>query len=98
MSRHRKEMIQTVNVGRPDARFDTYPLEQSGGAIGELTAALQYWVRSFHVESAGIRDLLQDIAMEEFSHKGEEQIAGPLTKQHRCNPRRGMSVQPEYNQ
>jgi Mn-containing catalase len=33
-----------------------------------LTAALQYWVQSFHVENAGIRDMLQDIAIEEFSH------------------------------
>ena len=34
------------------------------GATGELTAALQYWVQSFHVENAGIRDMLQDIAIE----------------------------------
>ena len=52
---HRKELIQPVNVGAPDARFGTYLLEQFGGATGELTAALQYWVQSFHVENAGIR-------------------------------------------
>jgi Mn-containing catalase len=52
----------------PDARFGAYLLEQFGGATGELTAALQYWVQSFHVENAGIRDMLQDIAIEEFSH------------------------------
>jgi Mn-containing catalase len=55
---HRKELIQPVNVGTPDARFGTYLLEQFGGATGELTAALQYWVQSFHVENAGIRDML----------------------------------------
>ena len=38
---HRKELIQPVNVGTPDARFGTYLLEQCGGATGELTAALQ---------------------------------------------------------
>jgi len=65
---HRKELIRPVNVGRPDARFGTFLLEQFGGATGELTAALQYWVQSFHVENAGIRDMLQDIALEEFSH------------------------------
>ena len=48
---HRKELIQPVNVGTPDARFGTYLLEQFGGATGELTAALQYWVQSFHVET-----------------------------------------------
>ena len=49
---HRKELIQPVNVGKPDARFGTFLLEQFGGATGELTAALQYWVQSFHVENA----------------------------------------------
>ena len=65
---HRKELIQPVSVGKPDARFGTFLLEQFGGATGELTAALQYWVQSFHVEDAGLRDMLQDIAIEEFSH------------------------------
>jgi Mn-containing catalase len=65
---HQKELIQPVKVGKPDARFGTFLLEQFGGATGELTAALQYWVQSFHVENAGIRDMLQDIAMEEFGH------------------------------
>jgi Mn-containing catalase len=76
---HRKELIQPVNVGRPDARFGTYLLEQFGGATGELTAALQYWVQSFHVENAGIRDMLQDIAIEEFSHL---EMVGKLIAQH----------------
>ena len=44
---HGKELIQPANVGTPDARFGTYLLEQFGGATGELTAALQYWVQSF---------------------------------------------------
>ncbi len=34
-------------------------IEQFGGATGELTAALQYWEQSFHVENAGIRDMLR---------------------------------------
>jgi Mn-containing catalase len=76
---HRKELIQPVNVGEPDARFGTYLLEQFGGATGELTAALQYWVQSFHVENAGIRDMLQDIAIEEFSHL---EMVGQLIAQH----------------
>ena len=76
---HRKELIQPVNVGVPDARFGTYLLEQFGGATGELTAALQYWVQSFHVENAGIRDMLQDIAIEEFSHL---EMVGKLIAQH----------------
>jgi len=76
---HRKETIQPVNVGTPDPKFGTFLLEQFGGATGELTAALQYWVQSFHVEDAGIRDMLQDIAVEEFSHL---EMVGKLIAQH----------------
>jgi Mn-containing catalase len=76
---HRKELIQPVSVGKPDARFGQFLLEQFGGATGELTAALQYWVQSFHVENAGIRDMLQDIAIEEFGHL---EMVGKLIAQH----------------
>jgi Mn-containing catalase len=44
-----------------------------------LTAALTYWVQSFHVTDAGIRDMLQDIALEEFSHL---EMVGKLIEQH----------------
>ena len=37
---HRKELIQPVNVGTPDAAFGQFLLEQFGRATGELTAAL----------------------------------------------------------
>jgi Mn-containing catalase len=76
---HRKELIRPVNVGEPDARFGQFLLEQFGGATGELTAALQYWVQSFHVEDETIRDMLQDIAIEEFSHL---EMVGKLIAQH----------------
>ncbi len=76
---HRKELFAPVKVERPDPRFGQYLLEQFGGATGELTAALQYWVQSFHVEDAAIRDMLQDIALEEFSHL---EMVGVLIDQH----------------
>jgi hypothetical protein len=57
---HHKELIQPVKVDKPDAAFGTFLLEQFGGATGELTTARQYWVQSFHVENAAIRDMLQD--------------------------------------
>src|SRR5277367_1495909 len=79
---HNKALIQPVNVGKPDAKFGTYLLEQFGGATGELTAALQYWVQSFHVENAAIRDMLQDIALEEFNHL---EMVGKLITQHTSN-------------
>ncbi len=76
---HRKELIEPVSVSTPNAAFGQLLLEQFGGATGELTAALQYWVQSFHVEDAGIRDMLQDIAIEEFSHL---EMVGKLIAQH----------------
>ena len=76
---HTQELLHPVNVGKPDARFGQFLLEQFGGATGELTAALQYWVQSFHVENAGIRDMLQDIAVEEFGHL---EMVGQLIAQH----------------
>lgn len=76
---HRKELISRVQCDEPDAAFGQKLLEQFGGATGELTAALTYWVQSFHVEDAGIRDMLQDIALEEFSHL---EMVGKLIEMH----------------
>ncbi|QSJ18267.1 manganese catalase family protein [Nostoc sp. UHCC 0702] len=79
---HKKEPIHVVNVGDANPRFAQLLLEQFGGATGELSAALQYWVQSFHVENAGIRDMLQDIAIEEFSHL---EVVGKLIEAHTKN-------------
>jgi Mn-containing catalase len=79
---HKKETIHTVNTGEANPRFAQLLLEQFGGATGELTAALQYWVQSFHVEDAGLRDMLQDIAIEEFGHL---EMIGKLIEGHTKN-------------
>ncbi len=79
---HKKETIHTVNTGEANPRFGQLLLEQFGGATGELTAALQYWVQSFHVEDAGLRDMLQDIALEEFGHL---EMVGRLIEGHTKN-------------
>ena len=80
---HRKELInKPVNVKDPDPRFAQLLLEQFGGATGELSAALQYWVQSFHTEDPGIKDMLQDIAVEEFSHL---EMIGKLIEVHTKN-------------
>lgn len=79
---HKKETIQTVNVDAANPQFAQLLLEQFGGATGELTAALQYWVQSFHVEHPGIRDMLQDIAIEEFGHL---EMIGRLIESHTKN-------------
>lgn len=80
---HKKEVIhKPVNIDTADPRYAQLLLEQFGGATGELSAALQYWVQSFHVENAGIRDMLQDIAIEEFSHL---EMIGKLIEGHTKN-------------
>lgn len=80
---HKKEIIaKTINVDEPNPRFAQLLLEQFGGATGELSAALQYWVQSFHVENPGIKDMLQDIAIEEFSHL---EMVGKLIEVHTKN-------------
>lgn len=76
---HRKQLMQDVKVETADAAFGQCLLEQFGGATGELTAALTYWTQSFHVEDAQIRDMLQDIAIEEFSHL---EMVGRMIEQH----------------
>jgi Mn-containing catalase len=73
-------MLQTeVNVQNPDPVFAEKLLEQFGGATGELSAALTYWTQSFHTDDAGIRDMLQDIGTEEFTHL---EVIAMLIEQH----------------
>lgn len=79
---HKKELIHNVEIKDANPRYAQLLLEQFGGATGELSAALQYWVQSFHVEDAGMRDMLQDIAIEEFSHL---EMVGKLIEGHTKN-------------
>jgi Mn-containing catalase len=79
---HKKRTIHPVKVDAPNPRFAQLLLEQFGGATGELSAALQYWVQSFHVENPGIKDMLQDISVEEFGHL---EMIGKLIEIHTKN-------------
>lgn len=79
---HKKEPIHVVDIDEANPRFAQLLLEQFGGATGELSAALQYWVQSFHVENAGIKDMLQDIAVEEFGHL---EMVGKMIEAHTKN-------------
>lgn len=76
---HKKALIHDLAIGEPNPRFAQLLLEQFGGATGELTAAMQYWVQSFHCDDAGIRDMLQDIAVEEMGHL---EMVGRLIEAH----------------
>ncbi len=79
---HKPLLVTEVNVKDPDPKFAEMMLEQFGGATGELSAALQYWTQSFHMEDPGIRDMLQDIGTEEFSHL---EVIAMLIEQHTKN-------------
>src|SRR5881398_2817264 len=70
MSYHVKELQFNARVSRPDPAFATLLLEQFGGANGEMSAALRYFVQAFAARNPhpDKYDLLMDIATEEFSH------------------------------
>ncbi|MDY7004178.1 MAG: manganese catalase family protein [Cyanobacteriota bacterium] len=77
---HKKELIEKdVKIDEANPLYAQLLLEQFGGATGELSAALQYWVQSFHIEDAKIKDMLQNIAIEEFSHL---EMIGKLIEMH----------------
>ena len=76
---HRKEPLHTVEVKKADPAFAQKLLEQFGGATGELTACLQYFVQSFHTEDPALKDMLLDISTEEIGHL---EMAGMLIEQH----------------
>ncbi|MDQ2840547.1 MAG: manganese catalase family protein [Acidobacteriota bacterium] len=76
---HKKELLVPVTVDAPNPKFGQYLLEQFGGATGELTACLQYFVQSFHVQDAGLKDMLLDIATEEIGHL---EMVGKLVELH----------------
>ena len=60
---------QPVNFGRPDARFRDFLLERFGEPTdGTHRQHYGVWMQSFHVENGSIRDMLQDITIEELSH------------------------------
>lgn len=70
MFHHVKELQFNARVSGPNPRFASMLLEQFGGANGELSAAMQYFVQAFAVRQPypDKYDLLMDIATEEFSH------------------------------
>ncbi|MFY9640376.1 MAG: manganese catalase family protein [Rhodomicrobium sp.] len=76
---HKKEPLQPVEVKSADPAFAQKLLEQFGGATGELTASLQYFVQSFHMDDPAMKDMLQDIATEEMGHL---EMVGMLIEQH----------------
>ena len=59
---HKRELLHPVNVTKPDPHFAQFLLDQFGGATGELSAGLQYFVQAQHTDDPALRDMLLDIA------------------------------------
>ncbi|MGE5577974.1 MAG: manganese catalase family protein, partial [Syntrophothermus sp.] len=68
MFMHDKKLLQDVKVQRVNPQYAVLLQEQLGGANGELKAGLQYMSQSFRVKDPQIKDMMLDIAAEEFSH------------------------------
>jgi Mn-containing catalase len=65
---HNKKLMYTVRVDQPNPRFAKMLLEQFGGPNGELAAGLRYFTQGWAEKDPARRDMLLDIATEEFSH------------------------------
>ena len=68
MLKHFKRLMHPVRVERPNVQYAVLLQEQLGGANGELKAAMQYMAQSFYVKEQEIKDMLMEIAAEEFNH------------------------------
>ncbi len=85
---HDKSLIIPVQVDAPNAGYASLMLEQFGGANGELTACLQYFVQSFGVTDPSTRDLLVDVSTEEMGHL---EVVGTLIAQFLAPLRTGTT-------
>jgi Mn-containing catalase len=86
MFHHVKELQFNARVSGPDPKFAALLLEQFGGANGELSAALNYFLQAFPARQPypDKYDMLMDIATEEFSHleivgATIQMLLGPVT-------------------
>jgi len=66
--KHDKQLLEIVNVERPNPTYAAMLQEQLGGPQGELKAAMQYISQSFRIKDQAIKDIFMDIAAEELSH------------------------------
>jgi Mn-containing catalase len=65
---HNKKLMYTVRVDEPNPRFAKMVMEQFGGPNGELAAGMRYFTQGWAEKDGQRRDMLLDIATEEFSH------------------------------
>ena len=68
MFAHNKRLQYTVRVGSSNPGLANLMLEQFGGPQGELAAACRYFTQALAEDDPGRKDMLMDIATEEFGH------------------------------
>jgi len=68
MFSHNKRLQYTVRVSESNPGLANLLLEQFGGPQGELAAACRYFTQALAEDDPGRKDMLMDIATEEFSH------------------------------
>ena len=68
MFKHYKRLMHPLHTERPNAQYALLLQVQLGGANGELKAAMQYMAQSFLYKQQEIKDMLMEIAAEEFNH------------------------------
>ena len=68
MFKHEKQLLNPVQVEKPNPQYAALLQEQLGGGNGELKAAMQYLSQSFRIKDPAIKDLFLDIGAEELSH------------------------------
>lgn len=85
MFKHDKQLLEIVNVEKPNPTYASMLTEQLGGPQGELKAAMQYISQSFRIKDPEIRDLFLDIASEELSHMEMVATAVNLLNGHDVN-------------
>jgi Mn-containing catalase len=66
--KHEKQLLEIVQVERPNPTYAAMLQEQIGGPQGELKAAMQYFSQSTRIKDQPIKDVFMDIIAEELSH------------------------------
>lgn len=74
MFKHEKQLLFDVKVEGPNSTYANLMQDQLGGANGELTAALTYFIQIFRIKNKKIKDLFLDIAAADLlTNIGNEQ-------------------------
>ena len=78
--------MHPVRVEQPNTAYAALLQEQLGGTNVELKAAMQYMAQSFYVEDQEMKDMLMEVAAEEFNHMEMVAVTIQLLNGNRPRP------------